>query len=189
MAPMTGTDEVYAVAVGDLWSELARTLARLDATAAEPDRLDADDAATALRRLQYALHLATEHAYGLKPPASAASAHAELADALARARDATADVAEAVSVWGAAGVSTHLHEWRGALFRVRLARMRLATPPPPAPEAEKAFEYSLGRPFAAFMLALVGALGFATGATLQLWPLWTAGLVAVCGSVVAYRSI
>ena len=31
-------------------------------------------------------------------------------------------------VWGAAGVEPLLHEWRGALFRVRLARLRL-TPP------------------------------------------------------------
>jgi hypothetical protein len=39
----------------------------------------------------------------------------------------------------------------------------------------------------AFLLALCGALAFAAGATLGLWPVWVAGLLAVCGSVVAYR--
>lgn len=187
MGPRTGTDERYAVAMGDLWTGLARTLSRLDVAAAEPELLDETGAAGSLRRLQYALHLAAEHAYGLEPPPAAASAHAELADALACARDATAEVAEAVSIWGADGVATLLHEWRGALFRVRLARMRLATPAPRAPAVEEPVQRDLGWPLAAFMLALVGALAFVAGATLQLWPLWVAGLVGVCGSVLAYR--
>ena len=187
MGPRTGTDERYAVAMGDLWTGLARTLSRLDVAAAEPELLDETGAAGSLRRLQYALHLAAEHAYGLEPPPAAASAHAELADALACARDATAEVAEAVSIWGADGVATLLHEWRGALFRVRLARMRLATPAPRAPVVEEPVERDIGWPLAAFMLALVGALAFVAGATLQLWPLWVAGLVGVCGSVLGYR--
>lgn len=186
MVPRTGTGDRYALALGELWSGLARTLTRLDVAAAEPDALD-EDAVAALRRLQYALHLACEHAYGLEPPPAAASAHAELADALAGARDATADVAEAASIWGAEGVQPLLHEWRGALFRVRLARMRLAapTPPPPAPPAR--LEEGVRWPLAAFALALLGALSFVAGATLSLWPLWVAGLLAVCGSVLAYR--
>jgi len=187
VGPRTGTDERYAVAMGDLWTGLARTLSRLDVAAAEPELLDETGAAGSLRRLQYALHLAAEHAYGLEPPPAAASAHAELADALACARDATAEVAEAVSIWGADGVATLLHEWRGALFRVRLARMRLATPAPRAPVVEEPVQRDLGWPLAAFLLALVGALAFVAGATLQLWPLWVAGLVGVCGSVLAYR--
>ena len=187
MGPRTGTDERYAVAMGDLWTGLARTLSRLDVAAAEPELLDETGAAGSLRRLQYALHLAAEHAYGLDPPPAAASAHAELADALACARDATAEVAEAVSIWGADGVATLLHEWRGALFRVRLARMRLATPAPRPPVVEEPVERELAWPLAAFMLALVGALAFVAGATLQLWPLWVAGLVGVCGSVLGYR--
>ena len=188
MGPMTGTDERYAVAMGELWLGLARTLARLDVAAAEPDLLDEAGASPSLRRLQYALHLAAEHAYGLEPPPAAASAHAELSDALACARDATADVAEAVSIWGADGVDGLIHEWRGALFRVRLARMRLATPAPRAPVVAEPLERELAWPLVAFLLALVGALAFVAGATLQLWPVWVAGLVAVCGSVVAYRS-
>ncbi len=187
MGPKTGTDERYSVALGDLWSGLARTLARLDVTAAEPERLDDAGAAPSLRRLQYSLHLASEHVYGLEPPPTAATAHAELADALVCARDATADVAEAVSIWGGEGVDTLLHEWRGALFRVRLARMRLAAPAPRAVVVEETFKHGVGWPLAAFTLALIGAFAFVAGATLQLWPLWVTGLVAVCGSVAAYR--
>jgi len=187
VGPHTGTDEGYSVALGDLGSGLARTLARLEGAAAEPERLMGDDALQSLRRLQYALHLGVEHAYGLEPPQEAASAHAELADALSSARDATAAVAEAVSVWGADGAGAVLHEWRGALFRVRLARMRLATPPLPAPITDDPPERDLRGPVIAFVLALAGALAFVTGATLQVWPLWVAGLAAVCGSVLAYR--
>jgi hypothetical protein len=187
VGPKTGSDEGYSVAVSDLWSGLARTLTRLDLAASEPDRLDDITASLSLRRLQYALHLAAEHAYGIEPPPASASAHAELADALVCARDATAAVAEAVSIWGAEGVGTLLHEWRGALFRVRLARMRLATPPQPAMPEEDRLNRDLAWPLAAFALALSGALAFVAGATLQLWPLWVPGLVAVCVSVIAYR--
>jgi len=182
----TGTGETYARAMGALWSDLARPLARLDVAAAEPDRLD-DEAVDALRRLQYALHLAREEAYGLRPPPGAATAHAELADALVCARDTTAAVAEAVSMLGAAGAMPLMHEWRGALFRVRLARLRLV-PPQPRPSQTVAFDTEgLGRPLAAFLLALGGALSFVAGATLGLWPLWAIGMAAVCGSVLVYR--
>jgi hypothetical protein len=184
----TGTLETYARAMGDLWTGLARPLARLDVAAAEPDRLADDDAVDALRRLQYALHLAREQAFGLHPPPGAETAHTELADALVCARDATAAVAEAVSVWGAEGVQPLLHEWRGALFRVRLARLRLV--PPPQQVQQHAAEPSaegLARPVAAFLLALAGALAFVAGATLGLWPVWAVGMLAVCGSVLVYR--
>jgi hypothetical protein len=130
-----------------------------------------------LRRLQYALHVASEHAYGLEPPAGAASAHAELRDALAGARDLTGDLA--------AG-SVSLEEWRGALLRMRLARMRLATPTSPAAIALPGDD-GIAQPLAAFLLALGGSLGFVAGATLDAWPLWSAGIVAVCAAVLAYR--
>jgi hypothetical protein len=172
--------------MGELWTELSRTLARLDRLAADPDRLDDDEAAPALNRLRYRLHLAGEHTYGLDPPAGAETAHAELAAALAAARDATAEVAEAAATIGAEGVRPLLPEWRGALFRVRLARLRLA-PPPRRQQAGPPPTDGLARPLAAFLLALAGALGFVAGATLALWPLWVAGLVAVCVSVLVYR--
>src|SRR6516162_7328509 len=90
--------------MGELWPGLASTLSRLDVLAGEPSGMDDDAAPSALRRLQYALHVAGEHLHGLEPPPGAASAHAELADALACARDATAEVAEAASAWGSDGV-------------------------------------------------------------------------------------
>jgi hypothetical protein len=167
VAPRTGTQERYAVQVGELWSWLSPTLTYVD----EPADVQS------LRRLQYALHVASEHAYGLEPPERAASAHAELADALASARDVTGDLAAGGSF---------LEEWRGALLRVRLARMRLATlAPPAAPELPPAD--GIAQPLAAFLLALGGALAFVAGATLGAWPLWSAGIVAVCASVLAYR--
>ena len=173
--------------MSELWTGLARTLTRLDIVAAEPRTLDDRGADDALRRLQYALHLAAEHAYGLEPPESAASAHAELADALLCARDATAEVAGAVSIWGAEGVEPLLHEWRGALFRVRLARTRLAAPAPASTVTEPPSDAGVRAPLVAFGLALGGALAFVAGATLALWPVWAVGIVAVCVSILAYR--
>jgi len=187
LGPKTGTGEHYAVAMGELWSDLARTLARLDVFAGEPAELDEHDAAGALRRLQYALHLASEHAYGFSPPPGAVTAHAELADALACARDATAEIAEAASLWGAEGVEPLLDEWRGALFRVRLARLRLAPPAPKKFLEPEVDATGIAAPLVAFLLALLGAVTFVAGATLGLWPVWALGMLAVCGSVLAYR--
>ncbi|HEY0417409.1 MAG TPA: hypothetical protein VGC78_13580 [Gaiellaceae bacterium] len=186
MAPRSWTPERYAEEMGELWTELQLALTRLDRLAAEPQRLD-DAAEASLARLRYALHLASEHAYGVDPPAGAESAHAELSAALAAARDATAEVAEALVDQGVEGVQPLLPEWRGALFRVRLARMRLAPPVRPAPADDAGPPDGVARPLAAFLLALGGALAFAGGATLAVWPLWALGLVAVCGSVVLYR--
>jgi hypothetical protein len=177
----------YAVEMGRLWNDLSSTLTRLDRLAGEPDRLDDDRVDASLRRLQYSLHVAAEQAYGVEPPEQQATAHAELADALACARDATAEVADAVASWGASGVQPLLHEWRGALFRVRLARLRLATPQAVRAAPEPPEDEALARPLAAFLLALFGALAFVAGATLGLWPLWTAGLLAVGASIGVYR--
>ena len=189
MAPKAGTPEQYAEEMGELWTGLTRTLGRLDRLAAEPERLADDHVEAALRRLQYKLHVASEQAYGVEAPDGAQTAHAELADALRCARDATAEIADAVEDYGVEGVQPLLHEWRGALFRLRLARLRLATP------AEKRrpgvldlpVNEPIGRPLLAFLLALGGALAFVAGATLALWPLWVLGLVAVCASVLALR--
>jgi hypothetical protein len=165
VAPTHGTQELYAVQVGKLWSSLSPTLA------------DEPADVRSLRRLQYALHVASEYAYGLEPPEGEASAHAELADALACARDVTGAFAMG---------DAHHEEWRGALLRVRLARMRLAGPTPAAP-LEPPTEGGIAQPLAAFLLALGGALAFVAGATLGAWPLWVAGIAAVCASILAYR--
>lgn len=182
----------YGTALGELWEGLARTLARLDEVAGEPDRLDDEAAVVALRRFQYRLHVACEHAYGLRPPEGAQDAHADLAGALAAARDATADVAEAASFGGAVAVEPLLHEWRGALFGVRLARRRLtesrrAGSAPPADAASADAPGEIARPLAALLLALLGALAFVVGAVLGPWPVWAAGIAAVAASLLVYR--
>jgi hypothetical protein len=173
--------------MGELWTELSHTLARLDRLAADPDRLDDERVEVSLGRLRYALHLASEQTYGVAPPVGAESAHAELAAALAAARDATAEVAEAVAEEGADGADGFLHEWRGALFRVRLARLRLAAPAAAKAEADETPSDGLAKPLIAFLLALAGALAFVGGATFGLWPVWAAGLLAVCWSILSYR--
>ena len=187
MAPSTGTPKRYAEEIGELWDGLSATLGKLDRLAAEPGRLDDEVVDHALPRLQYRLHLAAEHAYGVEPPAGAATAHAELADALAGARDATGEVVETIADWGTDGVGHVLHRWRGALFRVRLARLRLAAPAVERAERDDAPGEGIGRPLAAFLLALFGALACAAGAVLGAWPVWAAGVVAVVASVLAYR--
>jgi len=185
VAPRTGTEERYATQMGELWSALARTLGRLDRLAAEPDLLAEDDA-PGLRRLQYRLHQVGERVYGLAPPAGAATAHAELCAALAGAREATAEVADALEEDGNDGVPPLVHEWRGALFRVRLARLRLA-----APERRTTPESSSNRtirvPLGASVLVVLGAAAFAFGAAANRWPVWLAGMLAVCASALAYR--
>ncbi|HVW90902.1 MAG TPA: hypothetical protein VHC01_15705 [Gaiellaceae bacterium] len=170
MAPRTGTPEQYAEEMGALWTGLTRTLGQLDRLAGDPEQLDGDSALTALRRLQYRLHLAGEHAAEVTPPEGAATAHAELAAALASARDATGEVVEAVDEQGLDGLVPLLHEWRGALFRVRLARLRLAAPAPrPAPE-ETPPDDGIARPALAVGLVLAGAVGVVVALVLAHWP-------------------
>jgi hypothetical protein len=140
-----------------------------------------------LPSLQYALHAASELALGLRPPAGAEIAHAELAAALAGARDATAEIAEVLEHGGGIAAEPLLPEWRGALFRVRLARLRVATPKPLPAELEIEPEPTVrGDALAATILALSGATVFATGATLQLWPVWALGLALFASSILVY---
>jgi hypothetical protein len=183
----TGTDHVYAEELGELWTGLVRTLSRLDLAASEPDILDDDGAEQSLRRLQYSLHVSSEHAVGLVPPAGEETAHAELEAALLAARDATAEVAEAVSAWGSAGVEPLLHEWRSSLFRVRLARLRLTRPEVVVPTASAEDYEGPARPLLAFLLALAGAVAFVGGAATGSWPVCAGGMLAVGASVVVYR--
>ena len=186
MAPRTASPEVYAEEMGELWTELSRSLTRLDRLAAEPDRLEHDSTVASLSRLRYSLHLAAEHTYGVAPPIGAESAHAELGAALAAARDATAEVAEAALDSGPEAVRPLVPEWRGALFRVRLARLRLAGEQPSHAPARPQLP-RLEAPVAASALTIGGTAAFAVGATAGPWPLWVAGMIAVCVSLVLYR--
>ncbi len=186
VAPEAQTEQRYATQVGELWSGLAHTLSHLEALALEPERLDRDDAVDALRRLQYRLHSASEYTLGLSPPAAAEPAHSELAAALTCARDATGEVVGALDGAGLPAVDTVLHEWRGALFRVRLARLRLTGPRKAADPAGNAIP-ALKAPLLASGLTIGGAAAFAVGATVGPWPVWVIGMIAVCLSLLFYR--
>jgi hypothetical protein len=165
------------------WSGLSRTLRALDVIAADPLRLE-EDALGPLRTLQYRLHGASELLDGVQPPDGSRSAHAELRNSLIDARDATAEMVEAIELGGSVAAAEFLFEWRGALFRVRLARLRLGDrPEEPEPEPEP-------RPYAAAVascLAVLGAVTFVAGAALILWPLWAAGLALVAAGLLVHR--
>ena len=180
--------EGYAAALTGLWKRLAWALTELESIAADPLELfDEDSVLERLPSLQYALHAASELALGLRPPAGAEIAHAELAAALAGARDATAEIAEVLEHGGGIAAEPLLPEWRGALFRVRLARLRVATPKSlPAEPATEPEPPARGDALAATLLALVGATVFAAGATLQLWPVWALGLALVASGLLVY---
>ena len=178
----------YVNALADLWERLVATLPALDALAADPAiRLADRDSPDTLPSLQYALHAASEAAHGTAPPAGAASAHAELAAALAYARDVTAEVIEALETDGPRAVQPLVWEWRGAIFRVRLARLRLAEQAAPEPAAaERETLPSARAAVIALVLIVAGALAVVVGAERDVWPLWTIGLaLAMVGAVTA----
>lgn len=183
-----GQREGYAAALTGLWKRLGWALAELESIAADPtELLDEDGVLERLPPLQYALHAASELALGLRPPAAAEAAHAELAAALAGARDATAEFAEVLEGGGCIVAETLLPEWRGALFRVRLARLRAATPKPlPAEPAVEPEAPARGSALAATLLTISGALVFAAGASLDLWPVWALGLALFASGFLIY---
>jgi len=116
--------------------------------------------------------------------------------ALAEARDATAEVAYAVEIDEAEGVEPLLPEWRGSLFRVRLARLRAlertnalaAEAPAPQPERRKSDHQGTSwTAIVATVLILGGAFLFTAGAVLVAWPVWAAGLALFAGGFILYR--
>jgi hypothetical protein len=164
----TGERQGYATAMAGLFGSLSRTLTQLEQLAAEPDTTLADEDFLALiPGLQYTLHAASETAAGIDPPADAEASHAELAAALADARDATAEIADAAAAGGPDAAWPLVYEWRGALFRVRLARARLASSAPASGVPRPASR----RRVAAGALAAGGALLLVAGAVLADWPL------------------
>jgi hypothetical protein len=166
-----------------LWSGLAATLCRLESLAADAYRLD-EDTVEPLRLLQYRLHWSIEALAGVEPPPGAREGHEELADALADARESTGDVAEAIEQGGPAAARALVFEWRGALFRVRLARMRLAQPSAAVEATDGEFPAAAA---GATALTFLGVALFAAGALIALWPLWAAGLALIAGGVLSYR--
>jgi hypothetical protein len=152
--------------------------------AAEPEELD-EDALEVLPVLQYSLHRAGEAIQGLAPLPANADAHRELAAALEDARDVTGDVASLLEVDDYDGAVELVHEWRGALFRVRLARRRLVRVPPPLPRELEEVATPTTAVIALCLLA-AGTVAFLAGAVLVMWPLWAAGLAVVAGSLLVY---
>lgn len=179
----TGGKQSYATTIAGLWDGLARALAELDALAADPETLSA----ARLPALQYALHTAGERIAGLTPPEGAEAIHEELAAAVADARDATADVADTVEAYGEAAAAPLVWEWRGALFRVRLARRRLLHPEPlPADPLRP----SLPTPRRAVMsvaLICTAAIALLAGALVGHWALVAAGVLALFGGMLVQR--
>jgi hypothetical protein len=164
----TGERQGYATTMAGLLGGLTFTLGRLEELASDPDETLADaDALTSFPGLQYTLHEASETAAGIDPPAHAEESHAELAAALADARDATAEVADAAAAGGPDAAWPLVYEWRGALFRVRLARMRLG----PTPARPEEVTGDSRRKLFAGTVAIGGGLVLALGAVLADWLL------------------
>jgi hypothetical protein len=177
--------ERYASALDGLWESLASTLARLEAVAADVHSLD--DAVDRLPVLQNRLHWTGELVAGIEPPAGAERAHAELAAALENARDATGQVRETLELEGAAAAWMLVHEWRGTLFGVRLARHRLGLgrqPPARPPDRVDGVNWSAAL---ATALVLAGMAAFTAGAVATLWPVWAVGLSLVATSCLVFE--
>jgi hypothetical protein len=173
----TGGRHGYASAVAGVWYPLSQTLRRLEVLAAEPD----EGAGEELPALQYALHIAGERIAGLEPPPGQQDAHEELQAALADARDATAEVADAFAYGGLAAAQPLVWEWRGALFGVRLARSRvpkeapLEQPVPPATSRRRNEAVVLG----VIALPIVAVVAVAAAAGAAGWTIVVALLVAL----------
>jgi hypothetical protein len=191
-----GERQAYTAAVTDLWERVGTALTRLERVADSTSDELVDEHADELPGLQYALHSGAELAVGIDAPDMAATLHAELVAALAEARDATADVSYALESGDPETVEPLLLEWRGALFRVRLARLR-ALERSRAATAEQASRAATRRrdradrtavsAIVATILILGGAFLFTAGAVLVAWPVWAAGLALFAGGFILYR--
>jgi hypothetical protein len=186
----------YTAAVTDLWERVGTALTRLERIAESPSEELVEAHADELPGLQYSLHAGAELALGIDAPPAAASLHAELVAALGEARDATAEVAFALDNAEPETVDALLPEWRGTLFRVRLARLRVLEQSRAAGrEQAAARDPSPGRrvtrsgvsAIVATALILGGAFLFTAGAVLVAWPIWAAGLALFAGGFVLYR--
>ena len=193
-----GEGQAYAVAVASLWERIGSVLVRLERIADSPTDLVESDRLEELPGLQYRLHAGAALAVGNDPPPAAAGAHADLVGALAEARDATAEMAGALETGDPELIQALLPEWRGSLFRVRLARLRALERPiaqarpdePSGPSQRRQPRVPQKTPLsaiAATVLVLGGALLFTAGAVLVAWPLWAAGLALFAGGFILYR--
>ena len=192
-----GEGQAYAVAVASLWERIGSVLVRLERIADSPPEIAESDLLEELPGLQYRLHAGAELAVGIDAPPGAAAAHADLVAALAEARDATAEMAGALESGDTELIQTLLPEWRGSLFRVRLARLRALERPAAQGRPDVSAQQRRRQPrvpertplsaVAATVLVLGGALLFTAGAVLVAWPLWAAGLALFAGGFILYR--
>jgi hypothetical protein len=191
-----GERQAYTAAVTNLWERVGTALTRLERIAETSADEILDEHTDELPSLQYALHAGAELAVGIDPPLSAATLHSELVAALGEARDATAEVAGALEYGDVDAVEALLPEWRGTLFRIRLARLRAVertralarerTPVRTHAEEPRQSRTSLSAVLAT-VLILGGAFLFTAGAVLVAWPVWAAGLALFAGGFVLYR--
>ena len=178
-----GLPRAYAAVMDGLWIDLELTLCRLDSLAGDAERLL--DGRETLPALQYELHCAAELASGLSPPQHAILVHEELAEALAEARELTAEIAESLAHGGLEAAGPLLWEWRGVLFRVRFARLRLERPRSAADlELEPGSPASPRPPVLAAGAVAVGSALVLVAALLGMWLLVAFTLAGtVAGSV------
>jgi hypothetical protein len=185
----------YAEAVSHLWERIGSALVRLERVAESPAEGVADGFLEELPQLQYSLHAGAELAVGIDPPPGGEALHAELVSALAEARDITAEVGYALEGEDVELVEPLLPEWRGALFRVRLARLRalerstvtIGSDEGAPPEPKQRRERTSLSAIVATALVIGGAFLFTAGAVLAAWPVWAAGLALFAGGFVLYR--
>jgi hypothetical protein len=185
----------YAEAVSHLWERIGSALVRLERVAESPGEGVADGFLDELPQLQYSLHAGAELAVGIEPPSGGEALHAELVSALAEARDITAEVGYALQGAEVELVEPLLPEWRGALFRVRLARLRaleqsavtIGSDEAAPAEPKRARERTSLSAIVATALVIGGAFLFTAGAVLAAWPVWAAGLALFAGGFVLYR--
>ena len=189
-----GEPQSYVQAVTELWERVGSALVRLERIAEAPPA-SFDELADELPGLQYSLHASAELAVGIEPPPGAEALHEELVASLAEARDATSEIAHAVAVGDAELVEPLMPEWRGILFRVRLARLRAlertavvaGSDGSVEPKAAPARERTSVSAIVATVLVIGGAFLFTAGAVLAAWPVWAAGLALFAGGFVLYR--
>lgn len=189
-----GERQAYTAAVTDLWERVGTALTRLERVADASSAELVEEHAEELPGLQYALHSGAELAVGIDAPDMAATLHAELVAALAEARDATADISYALEIGDPEAVEPLLLEWRGALFRVRLARLRalersraLVAEGPRRSSRHARSDRIAVSAIVATVLILGGAFLFTAGAVLVAWPVWAAGLALFAGGFILYR--
>jgi hypothetical protein len=189
-AEQTGRREGYTSALAALWERLGRALSELDALAATPAEQLVVDAGPLLPRLQYELHAASEAVLGLTPPPGSEQGHHELTKALANARDATAELLDAVEDGDLETAAGLTYEWRGALFAVRLARLRIGASTKSAAFFERIEQRNgIRRTAVAGVLLVALALAAMVASSVAGLPPAVAGaVVLLAAAALAYRA-